>query len=120
MSFSVNRIKGLAIALLGITALAVVILFPHQSQATTAVAEDAAATFKAKCATCHGADGSGNTPMGKKLAVRDLRSAGVQKQSNAQLAGVISKGKRKMPAFRKSLSGDQINQLVAHIRSLKK
>lgn len=120
MSFSMKRIGGWAIALLGVTALAVVILFPHQSQATTALAADAAATFKAKCATCHGADGSGNTPMGKKLAVRDLRSAGVQKQSNAQLAGVISKGKRKMPAFRKSLSGDQINQLVAHIRSLKK
>ena len=120
MSISVNRTKGLAIALLGVTALAVVILFPHQSQATTAVAADAAATFKAKCASCHGADGSGNTPVGKKLAVRDLRSADVQKQSDAQLAGVTSKGKRKMPAYGKSLSGDQINQLVAHIRSLKK
>jgi cytochrome c553 len=53
MRFSLNRIKGLAITLLSITVLAVVILFPHQSQATTAVAEDAAATFKAKCATCH-------------------------------------------------------------------
>lgn len=120
MSVSMNRIKGLVITLLGSTALAVVILFPIQSQATTAAAEDAAAIFKAKCATCHGADGSGNTPVGKKLAVRDLRSADVQKQSNAQLAGVISKGKLKMPAFGKSLSADQINQLVAHIRTLKK
>ena len=120
MSFSVKGIKGLTIALLGVTALAVVILFPHHSKATTAVAEDAAATFKAKCATCHASDGSGSTPVGKKLAVRDLRSADVQKQSNAQLAGVISKGKGKMPGFGKSLSGDQTNQLVVHIRSLKK
>jgi cytochrome c6 len=120
MRFSMNRIKGLVITLLGSTALAVVALFPHQSQATTAVAADAAATFKAKCATCHGADGSGNTPVGKKLAVRSLGSADVQKQSNAQLAGMISKGKLKMPGFAKSLSGDQINQLVAHIRTLKR
>lgn len=120
MSFSVNGIKGLTIAVLGVSALAVVILFPHQSQATTAIAEDAAATYKAKCATCHGGDGSGSTPVGKKLAVRDLRSADVQKQSNAQLAGVISKGKLKMPAFGKSLNDDQVNQLVVHIRSLKK
>ena len=120
MSFSVKRIKALAITLLGITALAVVILFPHQSQATTGVADNAAATFKAKCATCHGPDGSGNTPVGTKLAVRNLGSADVQKQSDAQLAGVISKGKGKMPAFGKSLSGDQIKQLVAHIRALKK
>jgi mono/diheme cytochrome c family protein len=120
MSFSMNSIKGLVITLLGITALAVVILFPLQSQATTAAAEDGAGTFKAKCAACHGADGSGNTPMGKKLRVRNLGSAGVQKQSNAQLAAVISKGKRKMPGFAKSLNGDQINQLVAHIRTLKK
>ncbi|MBZ5511008.1 MAG: hypothetical protein LAN70_07530 [Acidobacteriia bacterium] len=28
---------------------------------------DAAATFKAKCAMCHGADASGNTAMGKKF-----------------------------------------------------
>jgi cytochrome c553 len=114
-----NRIKGLVITLLGSTTLAVVILFPIQSQAT-AVADDGAATFKAKCATCHGADGSGNTPVGKKLKVRNLGSAEVQKQSNAQLAGVISKGKLKMPGFAKSLSADQINQLVAHIRTLKK
>jgi cytochrome c6 len=120
MSFSMKRIKALAITSLGITSLAVVMLFPHQSQATTAIAEDGAATFKAKCATCHAADGSGNTAVGKKMKVRDLRSAEVQKQSDAQLAGVISKGKRKMPAFGKSLSGDQLNQLVAHIRMLKK
>ncbi len=115
-----KRIQGAAIALVGITALTVVILFPHQSQAGTVAAEDGASLFKAKCATCHGADGSGNTPVGKKLAVRDLSSADVQKQSNAQLDAVISKGKLKMPAFGKSLSADQINQLVAHIRTLKK
>ena len=30
-------------------------------------ADDAASTFKAKCAGCHGPDGKGNTPAGKAV-----------------------------------------------------
>ena len=69
---------------------------------------------------CHGPDGSGQTPMGRKLNVRDLRSAEVQKQSDADLTQLIGRGKGKMPAFGKSLSEDQIKSLVAHIRELGK
>jgi mono/diheme cytochrome c family protein len=76
--------------------------------------------FKAKCAPCHGADGSGNTAMGKKLSVRDMRSAEVQGQSDAQLYSLIAKGKGKMPAYAKSLSQQQIQQLVAYIRQIGK
>jgi hypothetical protein len=57
--------------------------------------------------------------MGKKLALRDLRSPEVQKQTDAQLSDVITKGKGKMPPFGKTLSG-QIPELVAHIRTLRK
>jgi mono/diheme cytochrome c family protein len=100
-------------------ALAAIVLYPGSSEAVATVGADAAATFKAKCAACHAADGSGGSPMGKKLAVRDLRSAEVQKQTDAQLAAIISKGKGKMPPS-KGLSADQVNQLVAYIRTLKK
>src|SRR5690348_12412363 len=48
-------------------------------------AADGAATFKAKCAMCHGQDATGNTPMGKNLKIRDLTSADVQKQSDAEI-----------------------------------
>ena len=81
---------------------------------------DGAALYKAKCAMCHGADGAGKTPMGQKLNIRDLHSAEVQKQSDADLTHLIVKGKGKMPAFGKSLSEDQIKLLVAHIRELGK
>ena len=81
---------------------------------------DGAPTFKAKCAACHGIDGSGNTSMGRNLKLRNLGSAEVQAQSDAQLTKTISNGKGKMPSFSKSLNGDQIRELVAHIRSLKK
>jgi len=69
---------------------------------------------------CHAADGSGSTPVGKSLKIPDLRSAQVQGQSDGQLATSISSGKGKMPAYGKSLSPEQINQLVAFIRGLKK
>jgi len=57
---------------------------------------------------------------GQKLNVRDLHSAEVQKQSDAELPQMIAQGKGKMPAFSKTLSADQIKLLVAHIRELGK
>lgn len=84
----------------------------------SAAADDG--VFKAKCAPCHGVDGSGNTAMGKKLNVRDMRSAEVQSKSDAQLYSLIAKGKGKMPGYEKSLSQQQIQQLVAYIRQLGK
>ncbi|HMG33695.1 MAG TPA: cytochrome c [Blastocatellia bacterium] len=82
-------------------------------------AADAAATFKSKCASCHGADGSGNTPAGKSLKLKDLRSAEVQGMSDDQLYQIIAKGKDKMPPYEKSLGADTCKALVAYIRKLK-
>jgi len=87
---------------------------------SASLAQDAAATFKSKCAMCHGADGSGKTTMGEKLNIRDLHSADVQKQSDADLSQIITKGKNKMPAYDGKLTKEQIDGLVAFVRSLGK
>jgi mono/diheme cytochrome c family protein len=76
--------------------------------------------FKTKCAACHGPDGKGEVPMGKKLGARNLASAEVQGQSDAQLTEVLTKGKNKMPAYDGKLTKEQIGQLVAYIRELSK
>jgi cytochrome c6 len=81
---------------------------------------DAAKVFKANCTLCHGEDGSANTPTGKALKARDLRSDEVQKQTDAELAAVIAKGRNKMPAFGSKFSQDMIKSLVAYIRTLPK
>ncbi len=83
-------------------------------------AADGAATYKAKCASCHGADGSGQTAMGKAMKLRDLGSAEVQKQTDKELVAVTADGKGKMPAYKGKLSADEINAVVAFIRTLKK
>ena len=79
-----------------------------------------AAVYKAKCASCHGADGSGKTPAGKTMKVRDLCSTDVQKLTDAELTKVISDGKGKMPAYAKKLSADQIKSVVEMIRAMAK
>ena len=75
-------------------------------------------TFKSSCAMCHGADGSGDTAVGKSMKIPDLHSAQVQSQSDTQLAAVISDGKNNMPPFKGSLSPEQIHDLVTHVREL--
>ncbi len=82
--------------------------------------EDGGAVYKAKCALCHGPDGDGNTAMGKKLGLKALSSAEVQKLTDDQIRQTIVKGKGKMPSFDKKVTGDQQKALVAHIRSLGK
>jgi mono/diheme cytochrome c family protein len=75
------------------------------------------AAFKTNCATCHGPDGSSDTPTGKSMNAPDLRSAEIQKLSDMEIATVISDGKNAMPPF-KNLSKEQINSLVKYIRGL--
>jgi mono/diheme cytochrome c family protein len=76
--------------------------------------------FKTKCAVCHGPEGKGEVPMAKKLGVRNLASAEVQGQSDAQITDIVTNGKNKMPAFDGKLNKEQIGQLVAYIRELGK
>ena len=83
-------------------------------------AADAAATYNAKCAMCHGADGKGDTPAGKKMGAHDFAAPEVQKLSDAELATTIAKGKSKMPGYEKSLKDADIKELVTYLRQLAK
>jgi len=88
--------------------------------AAPANADDAAATFKSKCVMCHSADGSGSSPAGKAMNVPDLRAADTQKKSDADLTGIITNGKNKMPSYKGKLTDDDIKGLVSVIRGFGK
>lgn len=106
--------KRLTVPLLAVlAAFAMVLTFPSSMRA-----QDAASLYKSKCAGCHGADGTGSA-MGKKMGAQDFTSADVQKMSDAELAGIITNGKAKMPPY-KSLTADQVKGLVDYIRTMKK
>jgi mono/diheme cytochrome c family protein len=87
---------------------------------SSARAQTAAATYKAKCAGCHGADGKAGTAPGKALGAHDFGSAEVTKESDADLITTVTAGKNKMPAYGKSLKEAEIKDLVAYVRELGK
>lgn len=120
MRISIKELKKVVVAATSLAILGLVILLQSSSQAASPVVGDGAETYKAKCATCHGADGTGSTAAGKAMKVRDLTSADVQGQTDAQLYAIIADGKGKMPAYGKSLGADKCKELVAFIRTLKK
>jgi len=107
------------LALFAILFCIVVYLSPASAQA-----EDGAALYKAKCATCHGPDGAGQTPVGKNMKLRDLGSADVQGKTDADLELMVGEGGKDKKAThqfaKKGLTPEQIKALVSYVRSLKK
>jgi mono/diheme cytochrome c family protein len=76
--------------------------------------------LKAKCAVCHGEDGSGDTPEGHSRGVPDLRREAIQKLTDEQLANLIIAGHSRMPSFKVQLRREQVPLLVTYIRSLRR
>ena len=93
--------------------------------ASSAAAAEAKANWDDNCAKCHGADGKGQTKMGKKLSIRDYTDAKVQATFTDEEAlkalkeGVKDKeGKLRMKPV-EELSADDMKALVQFVRSLK-
>lgn len=104
----------------GVRILAIAAVAIGMALWSTPAAADAAANYKAKCAMCHGADGKGETPVGKKMGAHDFASPEVQQMSDAELITITTKGKNKMPAYGGKLSDADIKDLIAYIRQLAK
>jgi cytochrome c6 len=98
--------------------LTAAVLNLNASQASSPPGPGGEELYNARCAACHGGDARGNTAVGKKMKIRDLRSPEVQKQSDEDLKKIITDGKGSMPGFGKRLDKTQIQDLVAYIRSL--
>jgi len=84
--------------------------------------------WKSKCASCHGADGKAQTDQGKKLGVADYTQPAWQKaRTDEQLKKGIAEGvsrvhegkQQEMSGYKDQLSGEQIDALVAYIRTLR-
>lgn len=105
------------ISLVVIAALAVTVI--------SASAGESKETWEKTCAKCHGADGKGDTKMGKKLDIKDLTDAKVQaslkdeEMFKAIKDGVKDGDKTRMKAA-EGLNDDEMKALVAYVRTLKK
>ncbi len=94
-------------------------------QSTPQNLEEGRSNFLARCAVCHGQDGSGLTPVGGNLYPRvpDLRGAPTQALSDGEIHYIIENGVQLtgMPAWGNphQQGGDDSWKLVLFIRSLR-
>jgi mono/diheme cytochrome c family protein len=70
------------------------------------------ATYKAKCAMCHGATGQGDTPAGKSMKVAPFAKA-----PEADMIAITTNGKGKMPGFKGKLTDAQIKEVNDYVYS---
>ena len=88
-------------------------------------AAPASENWENHCAKCHGADGKGQTKIGKKLKLKDYTDAQVQAAMTDEEIikvtneGIIENGKEKMKGYKDELSADEIKDFVAFIRKFK-
>jgi len=94
--------------------------------ALTGYAADAATNWTDSCAKCHGAEGKGDTKMGKKLSIADLTDAKVQAKFTDEEAFKSIKEGRKDDSGKvtmkaaEGLTDEDMKALVAYVRTLKK
>jgi cytochrome c551/c552 len=92
----------------------------------TARSADVTALYEKHCVKCHGADGKGDTKMGKKVGAKDLTDAKLQSELKDEAAfkaikeGLKDKeGKIQMKPI-EGATDEEIKALVSHVRKFKK
>lgn len=78
------------------------------------------ATFKAKCAMCHGADGLATSGMAKMMKVPSVKSPDFRQLTESEMIRDTTDGKGKMPSYKGKLTDAQIREVVAYMRTLEK
>ena len=107
---SLNKIKAIAMVLVLAPMLAVVAFKSNPVGATKVSADDAAATYKAKCAMCHTATASKFFDATKSE----------EEMVNAVINGKKGEKPPFMPAFgEKGITADQAKGLVDYMKTLK-
>jgi mono/diheme cytochrome c family protein len=77
--------------------------------------------YNAKCASCHGRDGKGQTEMGRKTKVKDLTDPNVKATfAGDVLIDELTNGMKdtKMPGYKGKLSDAEIQAVAAYTRAL--
>ena len=104
-----------SLALVGALAGFIATSGPNLESYHVVAAADAAATFKTKCAGCHGQDAKGVESMGTPN-MTDAKWQTARK--DAALMAMINNGKGQMPGFKSSMNVADVKGMIAFIRSL--
>ena len=79
---------------------------------------EGAATYKAKCQMCHGADGTPSAGMAKMMGIKAASDPDMKKLSEADMIAAVKNGKGKMKPV-SGLTDPQTKEVVTYFRSLK-
>ncbi len=84
---------------------------------STVAKADGKAIFESKCKSCHGADGKGDTTIGKKVNIPSLSGT---KLSKSKIVSITEGGvpDTKMKGFKDRLTGDEIDAVAAYVLKL--
>jgi mono/diheme cytochrome c family protein len=81
-------------------------------------AQDGAATYKAKCAMCHGPTGTPSAGMAKAMGIKPVSDPSMQALTVAQISSTVKNGKGKMKPVA-GLTDPQVSAVAAYFKSLK-
>jgi mono/diheme cytochrome c family protein len=81
-------------------------------------AEDGGATYKAKCAMCHGPTGTPSAGMAKAMGIKPASDPSIQALTVAQIASTVKNGKGKMKPIA-GLTDPQVQAVAAYFKTLK-
>ena len=81
-------------------------------------AQDGAATYKAKCAMCHGPTGTPSAGMAKAMGIKPASDPSIQALTVTQIASTVKNGKGKMHPVA-GLTDPQVQAVATYFKSLK-
>ena len=85
---------------------------------TMCFAQSGAATYKSRCAMCHGATGTPSAGMAKMMGIKSVSDPSMKALSVAQIEATIKSGKGKMKAIG-GLNDAQVKAVAAYFKTLK-
>jgi cytochrome c6 len=67
-----------------------------------------------KCLACHGLDGAGDKPLGRKTGAPDLRRTTL---SQDEIEAVIAQGRGKMMGYKDRITAEQIRAIAGYVKA---
>lgn len=86
--------------------------------AAMSFAQSGDATYKSKCASCHGAAGTPSAGMAKMMGIKAVSDPAIQALTVAQISATVKNGKGKMKPI-SGLTDDQIKDVATYYKGLK-
>ena len=85
---------------------------------SSARADGGTALFEANCVKCHGADGHGNTSMGKAMKAKSLVDPKWAAEDSADAVVAAFRANPKHKSIASKVSDDDLRAIAVHIRAL--